>query len=179
MLPWCLIPPTTFIAKCITDRLKAKKYRLTNIRKLVQSICFLVQNVALLMVMNSKDFTTALSCMCLCIGIAGFHNAGVTVNPQDLSPDFSGSVFGLMNTFGSTFGFLGVYLAGHILELTQSWNAVFNICQYNWTARILSFRIGRCCNVVWESFVIIKENIFLIFSWDSSYVHEFIEDKNH
>lgn len=139
MLPWCLIPPTTFIAKCITDRLKAKKYRLTNIRKLVQSICFLVQNVALLMVMNSKDFTTALSCMCLCIGIAGFHNAGVTVNPQDLSPDFSGSVFGLMNTFGSTFGFLGVYLAGHILELTQSWNAVFNIIIFVNTIGLLVF----------------------------------------
>lgn len=139
MLPWCLIPPTTLIAKCLTDRLKAKKYRLTNIRKLVQSICFLVQNFALMMVMNTKDFTTALSFMCICIGIAGFHNAGVTVNPQDLSPDFSGSVFGLMNTFGSTFGFLGVYLAGHILDLTQSWNAVFNILIFVNTIGLLVF----------------------------------------
>lgn len=31
-----------------------------------------------------------------------------------------------MNTAGSVPGFLGVYLAGHILELTQSWGAVFS-----------------------------------------------------
>lgn len=31
-----------------------------------------------------------------------------------------------MNTVGSIPGFLGVYLAGHILELTQSWPAVFS-----------------------------------------------------
>lgn len=58
--------------------------------------------------------------------MTGFHNNAVTVNPQDLAPNFSGSVFGLMNTVGSIPGFLGVYLAGHILELTQSWPAVFS-----------------------------------------------------
>lgn len=139
MLPWCLIPPSTLLAKVLTSRLLSQKYRLTNVRKIVQSICFLVQNVGLLMVMNTKSFPMSLTCMCLCIGISGFHNAGVTVNPQDLAPDFSGSVFGLMNTFGSTFGFLGVYLAGHILELTQSWNAVFNILIFVNTIGLLIF----------------------------------------
>jgi MFS transporter, ACS family, solute carrier family 17 (sodium-dependent inorganic phosphate cotransporter), member 9 len=47
------------------------------------------------------------------------------VNPQDLAPGHSGSVFGLMNTVGAIPGFLGVYLAGHILELTN-WSAVFS-----------------------------------------------------
>jgi ACS family sodium-dependent inorganic phosphate cotransporter-like MFS transporter 9 len=139
MLPWCLIPPSTLFAKILTNRLLAQKYRLTNVRKIIQSICFLVQNAGLLMVMNTKSFNMSLTCMCLCIGISGFHNAGVTVNPQDLAPDFSGSVFGLMNTFGSTFGFLGVYLAGHILELTQSWNAVFNILIFVNTIGLLIF----------------------------------------
>lgn len=59
-------------------------------------------------------------------GVTGFHNNAVTVNPQDLAPSYSGSVFGLMNTVGAIPGFLGVYLAGHILELTQSWPAVFS-----------------------------------------------------
>lgn len=60
------------------------------------------------------------------IGASGFHNSSCTINPQDLAPNHSGSVFGLMNTFGAVPGFLGVYLAGHILELTQSWTAVFH-----------------------------------------------------
>lgn len=34
-------------------------------------------------------------------GGTGFHNNAVIVNPQDLAPAYSGSVFGLMNTFGA------------------------------------------------------------------------------
>lgn len=34
-------------------------------------------------------------------GASGFHSSGVIVNPQDLAPTHSGSVFGLMNTFGA------------------------------------------------------------------------------
>jgi MFS-type transporter involved in bile tolerance (Atg22 family) len=77
--------------------------------------------------MNTKNFTLELISISICIGMGGFHNAAVTVNPQDLSPEFSGSVFGLMNTFGSILGFVGIYCAGIILELTQNWKAVFNI----------------------------------------------------
>lgn len=35
------------------------------------------------------------------IGGTGFHNNAVIVNPQDIAPAHSGSVFGLMNTFGA------------------------------------------------------------------------------
>lgn len=151
MLPWILIPPCTLLAKCLTERLIAQKFRLTNVRKIVQSICFLVQNASLLIVMNTKNFTVALSCLCICIGIGGFHNAAVTVNPQDLSPEFSGSVFGLSNTFGSTFGFLGVYIAGHILELTQNWNAVFNIIIFINTIGLIIFSsFGSADAVTWN-----------------------------
>lgn len=127
ILPWALVPPCTIIAKYLTENLLAKKFQLTSARKVIQSICFIVQSLSLILVMQTKNFTVSLMCMSIVIGMTGFHAAGVTVNPQDLSPNFSGSVFGLMNTFGATVGFLGVYLAGHILELTQSWNTVFNL----------------------------------------------------
>lgn len=126
-LPWAFVPPCTIIAKYLTDNLLAKKFQLTSARKIVQSICFIGQCLSLWILMHTKNFTVSLLCMSIIIGMTGFHAAGVTVNPQDLSPNFSGSVFGLMNTIGATVGFLGVYLAGHILELTASWNAVFNI----------------------------------------------------
>lgn len=126
-LPWLLVPPCTLYAKYLTENMLAQKYSLTNVRKIIQSICFLVQIFSLMLVMQTKNFTLTLICMSLTIGVTGFHAAGVTVNPQDLSPQFSGSVFGLMNTFGATFGFLGVYLTGHILALTSSWEAVFNM----------------------------------------------------
>lgn len=33
---------------------------------------------------------------------------------------------GIMNMAGAIPGFIGVYMAGHILEVTKSWGAVFN-----------------------------------------------------
>lgn len=121
-LPFC-----TLTAKVLTDKLIARNWSLTAVRKFIQSICFGIQIIALLvMMLPVTSFYAALACMTVIVGGSGFHNAAVTVNPQDLAPNFSGSVFGLMNTVGAIPGFLGVYLAGHILELTQSWPAVFS-----------------------------------------------------
>ncbi len=65
--------------------------------------------------------------MTFCLFVHGFHNTGAVVNPQDLAPKHSGTVFGVMNAVGAVPGFVGVYLAGYILELTGSWVAVFNL----------------------------------------------------
>ena len=69
---------------------------------------------------------------------------------MDIAPKHSGSVFGIINTVGSTSGiqnilkfvfvlleniqvfflisgFIGVYFVGCILDWTGSWSAVFNI----------------------------------------------------
>lgn len=140
-LPWLLVPPCTLAAKYLSDNLLAKKYSLTSVRKIIQSICSIVQIFSLMIVMQTKNFTITLICMSLTIGITGFHSAGVTINPQDLSPNFSGSVFGLMNTFGATVGFLGVYLTGHILALTQSWEVVFNMLVTTNLAGLLIFSL--------------------------------------
>ncbi|KAL5281046.1 SLC17A9 family protein [Megaselia abdita] len=126
MIPWLALPPCTFFAKYLSSYLISKDYSITTVRKLVQSLCFLSQNIALFCLSRTNSFQTALICMTVIIGGSGFHNNAVTVNPQDLAPNHSGSVFGLMNTVGAIPGFLGVYLAGHILELTQSWPVVFS-----------------------------------------------------
>lgn len=126
MIPWLTIPIFTFIAKSMTERYIAQKYPLTRVRKIVQSYCFGLQNIALFAMCHTSSFPVALLCMSIITGASGFHNSSCTINPQDLAPNHSGSVFGLMNTAGSVPGFLGVYLAGHILDLTQSWPAVFS-----------------------------------------------------
>uniref|UniRef100_A0A336LJN3 CSON009530 protein n=1 Tax=Culicoides sonorensis TaxID=179676 RepID=A0A336LJN3_CULSO len=126
MIPWATIPFFTFVAKMLTDKMMARKASLTRIRKIIESICFLTQNCSLFIMCHTNSFPIALICMSIITGASGFHNSSCTINPQDLAPNHSGSVFGLMNTFGAVPGFLGVYLAGHILELTQSWIAVFH-----------------------------------------------------
>ena len=56
---------------------------------------------------------------------------------QDLVPEHAGSLFGLMNTAGAIPGFVGVYLTGFILHLSNgNWGAVFAttavICFAGW-----------------------------------------------
>ena len=43
----------------------------------------------------------ALLLMTICLFAAGFHSSGIIVNPQDLAPKHSGSVFGIMNAAGA------------------------------------------------------------------------------
>jgi len=50
------------------------------------------------------DYYWALLCMTIAIAATGFHNNAILVNPQDLAPKHSGSVFGLMNTVGAVPG---------------------------------------------------------------------------
>ena len=50
---------------------------------------------------GNSSFPLALLLMTLCLFFAGFHNSAVIVNPQDLAPSHSGSVFGIMNAGGA------------------------------------------------------------------------------
>lgn len=101
MVPWLVMPPVTLLGKALTDYLIARKWPLTRVRIFVQSCCFLSQNLALLGLSHTRNFGVALACMSTVIGASGFHNNAVIVNPQDLAPAYSGSVFGLMNTVGA------------------------------------------------------------------------------
>ncbi|KAL3193373.1 hypothetical protein MRX96_017604 [Rhipicephalus microplus] len=61
------------------------------------------------------SYTWALLCVSLAVACSGFHNSGVFINPQDIAPLHAGSVF----------GFLGVYLAGYVVDATRSWSLIF------------------------------------------------------
>lgn len=49
-------------------------------------------------------------------------------------------------------GFVGVYMAGHILEATKSWSAVFNqtagVCMFGWLVYMI-FGTGK--QIVWNA----------------------------
>lgn len=68
MVPWLALPPCTLFAKFVTDRLVARDWSLTNVRKVIQSCCFLGQNLALFCMCHTTNFSTALFCMTVIIG---------------------------------------------------------------------------------------------------------------
>lgn len=68
MVPWLAVFPCTFLGKYITDTLIARDWPVTRVRKIVQSCCFLSENIALLIMCRTKNFVTALVCMTVVIG---------------------------------------------------------------------------------------------------------------
>ncbi|KAK6632028.1 hypothetical protein RUM44_007058 [Polyplax serrata] len=126
MTPWLCTVPCTFLGKWLSERFISKGFTVSTTRKIVESLCLLTEAFGLFALDNIKSLHGVLVCMVLIIGATGFHNSAVVVNPGDLAPKHSGSVFGLMNTVGSIPGFVSVYAAGLILERTKSWAIVFN-----------------------------------------------------
>ncbi|KAK0179631.1 hypothetical protein PV327_005369 [Microctonus hyperodae] len=125
MLPWISLLPCTFLGKVISERLIKNGYTVTATRKIIETICLMTQSINLLILAQASTFFWAMLSIMFIIGGTGFHNTAIAVNPSDLAPKHSGSVFGIMNSVGAVPGFLGVYLAGYILHMTHSWAAVF------------------------------------------------------
>ncbi|XP_071570442.1 voltage-gated purine nucleotide uniporter SLC17A9-like isoform X2 [Temnothorax nylanderi] len=125
MVPWLSMLPCTFLGKALSEEIIKTGYSVTVTRKTIQTICFVIEIGSLLFLVKVESFQSAILCLALIIGGSGFHNNAIAVNPSDLAPKHSGSVFGLMNTVGAIPGFLGVYFSGHILHVTHSWPVVF------------------------------------------------------
>lgn len=68
MVPWLALPPVTLLGKALTDALTVRKWSLTRVRIVVQSCCFLCQNLALLWMCHTRNFYVALVCMTTIIG---------------------------------------------------------------------------------------------------------------
>ncbi|CAL7947176.1 unnamed protein product [Xylocopa violacea] len=125
MVPWLSMLPCTFLGKALSEKIIKSGYSVTVTRKIIETICFLTEIISLLFLAKVETFQSAIICLAFIIGGSGFHNNAIAVNPSDLAPKHSGSVFGLMNTVGAIPGFLGVYFSGHILHVTHSWPVVF------------------------------------------------------
>ncbi|KAK2141616.1 hypothetical protein LSH36_1068g00018 [Paralvinella palmiformis] len=146
VIPWATGIPATLLSGIIADRLIARGCSTTFIRKLMATVALCGPAFFLLVLSATKTFEGALFCMAAAVGCCGFHSSGILVNPQDIAPRYSGSVFGFMNTAGAIPGFVGVYMAGYILETTHSWNAVFSqtacVCLFGWLIFII-FGTGK------------------------------------
>ncbi|VDO45892.1 unnamed protein product [Brugia timori] len=126
VVPSLAIVITAFFAPFIATSLFVYVHSLTLTRKLMEGISLSAIAVCLLISTQSMSFSAALFTFTLAMAARGFHHGGVSVNPCDLAPNHTGSVFGVFNAFSAITGFVGVYLAGYILHETGStWAYVF------------------------------------------------------
>lgn len=126
VIPWVVTIPSSIFGGWLADFMIIKGFSVTFVRKFMNTITMLGTATFLVVISYTTTYTGALVCMALAVCCCGFHNSGILVNPQDIAPKHAGSVFGIMNMAGAIPGFIGVYMAGHILEATKSWGAVFN-----------------------------------------------------
>merc|ERR1719357_2200277 len=93
------------------------------------------------------DRTLAIVWLCISMGLNAACYSGFTSNTIDLSPNYAGTVMGVLNMVGNVAGFVTPYIVGTIINGNQT--------QAAWrTAFLLSTGVYTVCNlvfVIWGS----------------------------
>jgi MFS family permease len=115
------------VAGAVTDRLLARGFDTTRVRKTMQAVGFGGSAAVLTVVGYVQDAPTAIALMSLGSVIGAFASCGFAVNHLDLAPRHAGVLMGLSNTAGTIPGIVGVTVSGFILQATGSWALVFQV----------------------------------------------------
>ncbi|KAJ1351730.1 hypothetical protein KIN20_007855 [Parelaphostrongylus tenuis] len=128
VVPNVSIVITSMLSPLLATFLLNTGQSMTVTRRLMEGISLVGVAACLFIVPFTSSFIPALLIFSLSMASRGLHHGGVSVNPHDFAPHHTGAVFGIFNACGSITGFIGVYIAGHILDATNNnWSYVFFI----------------------------------------------------
>ncbi|KYN18228.1 Sialin [Trachymyrmex cornetzi] len=105
------------------------KLSVTAIRKIFTTFALIVPSI--LMVIQAYygcDRTASVVVFTIALTINGAVTAGYLGNGLDIAPNFSGTIFGIANTFSSIGGFLSTFMVGNITYQNQTytqWAIIF------------------------------------------------------
>ncbi|XP_011136640.1 sialin isoform X1 [Harpegnathos saltator] len=108
---------------------RTNKLSVTAIRKLFTTFAVLIPSI--LMVFQAYygcDRTASVAIFTVALTINGGVTAGYLGNGLDIAPNFSGTIFGIANTFSSLGGFISSFMIGTITYQNQTytqWTIVF------------------------------------------------------
>lgn len=111
----------------VADRVLARGYNITTVRKTMQTIAFGGLAICLLGVTQVDTVWAAIGLMCLGKVFGAFGIGGHAVNHLDIGPNHAGTLMGITNTAGTIPGICGVLVTGYILEATGSWAMVWGV----------------------------------------------------
>lgn len=127
VLPWLLYFPVALTVGRIADCMIRKGFSVTFVRKFFQTLSMCGGAFFMILINKSRSFHSALFCMMMAMSLNALGNAGTPVTPQDMSPRFAGTLFGIMNSAGALSGIVGTLITGYLLEVFKSWDSVFNL----------------------------------------------------
>uniref|UniRef100_A0A061QLM4 Sialin n=1 Tax=Cupiennius salei TaxID=6928 RepID=A0A061QLM4_CUPSA len=129
-LPYVCQAIFAFMASLVADSMRASgRFRVTTIRKLMNSIaffvpCILVGLVAFVGCMSKLIMTLIVTS----VAFSGFMFSGFNVTHVDMSPEFAGTLMGITNCIANLTGFLAPRYVGLIIKDGQTvhkWGIIF------------------------------------------------------
>lgn len=127
VLPWLMYFPVALIVGRVADCMIKKGFSVTFVRKFFQTLSMCGGAFFMILINKAGSFSQALLCMMMAMSLNALGNAGSPVTPQDMSPKFAGTLFGIMNSAGAFSGIVGTLITGYLLEVFHSWDSVFNL----------------------------------------------------
>lgn len=137
VVPWLAYIPLCIFSGWLSDKLISSGVSTSKVRKGAEFVALVGSGLVLIFIPLIKEYHVSLFLVSLTLALFSCHAGGHNSNCQDLVPEHAGSLFGVMNTAGAIPGFVGVYMTGFILHLSNgNWEAVFAttsiICISGW-----------------------------------------------
>ena len=98
------------------------------VRKSVNSIGFFGSAIFLYLISLEDSLINVVILLCLINICSGICAGGFGVNHADLGPKYTGSLVGIAGSIGMVAAISSPIVAGYLLEITNSWSSIFNVC---------------------------------------------------
>lgn len=140
--PWIASFVVGTIAGVLADRLIARGWTVTRVRRFMQGIGSGGPALAMVALASVRDADTAVVLLTVSLGLGAFSFAGFASNHLDIAPRHAGILFGISNTAATIPGIIGVALTGYLVEVSGTYASAFYL-----TAAMYAFGL-----LIWQLF---------------------------
>jgi ACS family sodium-dependent inorganic phosphate cotransporter len=125
LFPWITMFIMLNVGGWISDRMIKSGMSITHTRKIIAGIGLFGSAVMMMFLRDAGGPEMATFLMCCALGISAFAFAALVPNCLDIAPRYAEIVYGTVNTFGTLAGAIGAFVAGYIVQTTESYDNVF------------------------------------------------------
>ena len=127
VVPYVCISATSVCAPALASRMIARGRSVCDTRRTLECASLTGIAVCLFAVSRVESYAPALLLLSAAMACRGLHHGGASVIVQEIAPDHTGAVFGLMNMSSAIPGFVGVYVAGYLLQVGSCCHALIAV----------------------------------------------------
>jgi len=127
MASWLVMFMLMNAASWVSDSLVKRGWTTTKTRKFMTSIGLFGAGAMLMIIPRATTPLQALALFSIALGFLALAYSSEAPNVLDIAPRYADVLFGILNTFGSLPGVIGVALTGILVQVTRSYDSAFGI----------------------------------------------------